>query len=53
MGSRNALKFEARNPKYETISNDQNPNDKNFIVQHALSTPQHGTVVSVIETFEL
>ena len=28
-------KFEARNTKYERISNDQNPNDRNFVVEHS------------------
>ena len=27
-------KFEARNSKHETISNDQNPNDQNSVERH-------------------
>ena len=27
-------KFEARNPKYETNPNNQNPNDQNICLKH-------------------
>jgi hypothetical protein len=46
-------KSEARSPKSETISNDQNPNDRNPAVGISVATLWHGWVVSVIGTFEL
>ena len=46
------IKYESRNPKFETISNDQNPNDRNCIVRHSVSRMQIGVFVSKIGTLE-
>jgi len=45
---RRTHKSEARNPNLETISNDQNLNDQNRIVQHWFSRSKSRGFVSVI-----
>jgi hypothetical protein len=44
------IKLESRNPKFETISNDQNPNDRNCTARHSISRMQIDVFVSDIGT---